>query len=183
MRVDNCLLKSLVAACAAWLLLGAIAADPASAQNAPVGAPAPAPAPAAAPAPAPSVEPAAIRVWSSDIHDADDKDPGGTPAVTVVSPRGGTFSGKVVVGGSGTIVGLKATASHLKGPGGTIPAGQVRIRYAVEWDPSLRGRSRPRGKDVLLDQPPEEAPSGRMPVWATVRVPRDAAPGVYSGTP
>ena len=43
-------------------------------------------------------------------------------------------------------MGLRATASDLKGPAGTIPAGLVRVRYGVEWDPGMQGRwGRPKG--------------------------------------
>ena len=176
MRIDNRLWWSVVTACAAWLTLGAVAVGGASAQNAPAAAA------AGVPASAPA-EPTAIRIWNSDIHDVDDKDLGGTPTISIASPRGGVFSAKVVAGGSGTIMGLKATASDLKGAGGAIPTGQVRVRYAVEWDQAMRGRwGRPKGEDVLLDQPPEEVPSGRMPIWVTVRVPKEAKAGAHSGT-
>jgi hypothetical protein len=44
----------------------------------------------------------------------------------------------VVVGCDKPIRGLAATVSDLKGPAGSIPAAQVRIRYAVPWGSILQ---------------------------------------------
>jgi len=78
------------------------------------------------------------QVWNSPLLMSDfDMDFGDAAEplrpVRIVAALGGTFNGKVVVGSTRPIRGLKATAEDLKGTGGTIPASAVRIRYAVPW--------------------------------------------------
>ena len=111
--------------------------------------------------------------------------------------RNGTFSGQVVVeSGVGAVRNLKATMSDLVSKGGQkIPAGSTRVRYAQlggSYMPSFRF-------NALLDEAPEEVkivdirksgkweaknpgPVSMQPIWVTVSVPKDAAPGEYTGT-
>ena len=37
------------------------------------------------------------------------------------------------------------------------------------------------GKDLLLESPPADPPGGKTPVWVTVKVPKDAKAGIYTG--
>ncbi len=85
-----------------------------------------------------ATRPAGLQVWPTDPlavdMNLDFGDPAESPRpATIVAARNGMFSGKVVVGSSKPIRGLKATAGDLVGEGGRIPAEAVRIRYGVEW--------------------------------------------------
>jgi len=118
--------------------------------------------------------------------------------MALVGARNGSFSGRVVVSSRDSIFGLKAKATALVQTGGeaTIPADAVRVRYAEPCNPRVGWRRWPYF-DRLLDEAPDEIPAtpitirGRkllpvptalVPVWVTVRVPADAAPGDYQGT-
>ncbi|HUS47193.1 MAG TPA: glycoside hydrolase domain-containing protein [Phycisphaerae bacterium] len=125
----------------------------------------------------------ALRVHVSDIHDQEDSPAAGAPAfVRIVAARNGTYSGKVVAGSSGPIRGLKAACGALKAPGGAvIPASAVQVRYGLPW---ASGRSRRTPNACLSETPLAEcAASGRggaaAPVWVTIRVPKEASPGLY----
>ncbi|HUT60155.1 MAG TPA: glycoside hydrolase domain-containing protein [Phycisphaerae bacterium] len=80
-----------------------------------------------------------LEVWNSDPLAGDfDMDFGDNcealRPIHLVGARNGSYSGKVVVGSTKPIAGLKATASDLKADGGaTIPASAVHIRYGVPW--------------------------------------------------
>ncbi len=151
--------------------------------------------------------PAGLQIWNSNSMLSDFDMDFGNPAeplrpVTMVGARNGTYSGKVVVGSDKAIRGLKASVSELKGEaGGTIPASQMRIRYALPWGEQrlTNGNyqrepnpypARPRLLSCLVESPLETFPvvqpnrprSGAVvPVWVTVKVPRDARPGLYKG--
>ncbi len=93
-----------------------------------------------------AVRPAGFQVWNADILASDyDLDFGdqaeGLRPVVITGARNGTFSGKVVVGSTKAIVGLKATPGELTGPGGAIPASGVEVRYGIPW-----------GEQVLTDE-------------------------------
>lgn len=117
--------------------------------------------------------------------------------IKLVGARNGAFSGRVVVSSRDTIWGLKGTASALKRVGGdqTIPASAIQVRYAEPSRPQVSWRRWPLF-DRLLEAPPDEIPAvpikirGRtlqpvptalVPVWITVHVAPDAAPGDYEG--
>jgi hypothetical protein len=93
--------------------------------------------------------------------------------IRTVAPRGGTASGQVVVSGPGPLSGLTATLSPLKhASGATLPAEAARVAFATQ------------GRDevfcnALLPKPVDGAPV--QPVWVLVDVPRDQAPGWYTG--
>ncbi|NLF30065.1 MAG: DUF4091 domain-containing protein [Planctomycetes bacterium] len=131
--------------------------------------------------------------------------------VAMVAPRNGVACGKVVVGCDEPIAGLRATCTDLGGPAArSIPAAAVTIRYGVPWGyeqgadgatysrylrrPTLLGALEDRPRDVYpvreveasrgdlrLDGAPQPVFGAVVPVWLTVRVPADAAPGRYSG--
>jgi hypothetical protein len=153
--------------------------------------------------------PAGMQVWNSDAMSADSGLDFGDAAeplgpIRLVGARNGSFSGKVVVGSSKALAGLKATASDLAGPGGTIPASAVTVRYGIAWGMEWgfsqnEGTIRmpyPQGQPyygAVADAPPAETPlfkadraaalSGAVtPVWITAGVPKDAKPGAYAGT-
>jgi hypothetical protein len=129
-------------------------------------------------APAPAAAPGAWRVWSSDIHDPDDKDTQCALCVNIVAARNGWFSGKVV---ASPRAGLKAVVSDLKQGESVIPATAIAVRYAVPWSGKLAMGSEAKGSDILLEAPPEEMPADRLPIWLTVKVPEGAKPGAYAG--
>jgi hypothetical protein len=128
--------------------------------------------------------------------------------LTFGGPRNGIFSDKIVVGLPGAIRGLKAAPSELRGPGGVVPASAIRVRYAapggaeygieeaaygVKSKTQLSGSRWAAGKvealSVLLDAPPEEHRPGPAtssawtvaPIWLTIKIPKGATPGRYSG--
>ncbi len=140
--------------------------------------------------------PAGFQVWNSDPLAADGSLDYGDPCeplrpLRLVGARGGAFSGKVVAGSSRPIAGLKAAAGDLRGPGGTIPASAVRVRYGFTWGTEA-GFCGGQGYDAirapyprppaffgaLSDTPREDAV---VPVWVTVNVPHDAPAGRYEG--
>jgi Glycoside hydrolase 123, catalytic domain len=156
------------ALCAAMVVLGGFAAEGLSAAE-----------PAAKPAPA-------VRVWTGDVAANEyPKTASGTlRPVSIVGARNGTFSGKIVVESRGVITGLRAKAGRLSADGADIPAANVQVRYAVAWE--RRNWGWPSYPDILLESPPEEVRPYRkgpafVPVWITVKVPRDAKVATYTG--
>jgi len=108
--------------------------------------------------------------------------------VRLVGARNGSFGTRLVVGSDAGFAGLKVTVTDLAGEKGrSIPASAVLVRYAA---PGEGNRF-----DGLLAEPPAEVPLGDyrvhrkapvvkaavQPVWLTVKVPPDAAPGSYAG--
>ena len=128
-----------------------------------------------------------LRLWNSDLFsDARTSEPsGGLRPISIVGARNGTFSGRVIAESPAPIKGLRASAGKLTKAGVELPSENVLVRYAVAWDRNS-GRYRPRGLDILLESSPAEVPTsdGRAmaAVWLTVKVPRDAKPGTYSGS-
>ena len=121
----------------------------------------------------------------TDIRSAADVESDGE-VLRLVAPRNGYCSGKVVAFES-----LTVNPPVLRGPGGEIPAEGVRIRYSVKdspyqpepihdrpWLPK-QSRLEPR-YDVLMPSPPEDPEV--LPIWLTVHIPADQAPGLYTGT-
>jgi hypothetical protein len=120
--------------------------------------------------------------WSSDIHDFDDAPLPGPAAISLAGARNGAYAGKVVLA-SGQV--LKATVTDLKVEGdaagpAAIPAAAIRVRYAAPCGSLGAENIRPVGNDHLLESPPAEART-KLPVWVTVRVPKDAKAGSYAG--
>ena len=84
-----------------------------------------------------ATRPKGFQIWNNNMlgadFDLDFGDGGPVLPIRLVGARNGRFSGKVVVGSSEPIRGLRATASDLAGGGRTIPASAVRIRYGIPW--------------------------------------------------
>ena len=106
--------------------------------------------------------------------------------IALVGARNGSFSAKVVVESPAAIMGVQASVGALTGMGSAIPAQNVQLRYGKAWD-IKRLHTCPGGADMLLDSPPSDvAPNpwlhrAVLPVWVTVKVPKDAKAGVYTG--
>ncbi len=118
--------------------------------------------------------------------------------IALAGARNGVFSGQVVLTSGSALRNVKARAGDLaREGGGSIPAAQVMVRFSAPatqekcWLPDHRF-------DALLEAAPAEVPAvetaatklytpanpGAMavlPVWVSVRVPKDAAPGQYKG--
>ncbi|MHC4914482.1 MAG: glycoside hydrolase domain-containing protein [Planctomycetota bacterium] len=93
----------------------------------------------------------------------------------IFGARNGVFTGKVLASSAGPITGLKASVGSLKHSGGkgALPADAVEILYD-------------HGEALLSEAPAKVAPAEKgagasTAVWVKVRVPADAAPGVYEG--
>jgi len=183
-----------------------------------------------------AARPEGVQVWNSDPLATDFDLDFGTQAeklrpIRLVGARNGVYSGKVVVGSTKPLRGLKAAAGDLRGEaGGTIPAGQMRIRYGLRWGVARTtnegnfettayaaeakplfalaeaplaefpvyekqvGDTKPAASQVYgigryslevfhLNLPGEPAPvfGAVVPVWVTLKVPKDARPGLYKG--
>jgi len=142
--------------------------------------------------------PATAALHSIDFADACEP----LRPIEIAGARNGAFSGQVGVGSDEPIKGLTAAASDLTSVGGAkIPTSAIQVRYPLSTDGVYRyagsGRGRPasvydqrgvRHFDALVDAAPAEVPiheparGAVQPVWITVTVPRDAAPGAYTGT-
>jgi hypothetical protein len=138
--------------------------------------------------------PAGVKVWNSDVLalDYDTSIPDRCELlrpVTLAGARNGWFSGKVVLSSPAAIKGLKATAGDLKQGDQTIPAAQVRVRYAapggnITDEAAQKGASQ---LGYLLEAPLAEFPVSQVgggavvPIWITVKVPKDAKAGSYTG--
>jgi hypothetical protein len=156
----------------------------------------------------PAPRPAGIQVWNCAPYDTitafDYGDGAPLRPITVFAARNGVFSGRLAVRSDLPIEGLKAVVTDLsRAGGGRIPAAGVRVRCA---EPAVAGKSwmPPYRFDGLSDAMPATIPVARAglgnenffswpvdrrgvtagavaPLWFTVRVPRDAAAGVYEG--
>lgn len=87
----------------------------------------------------------------------------------IFGARNGCFSAQIVAP-----TGALATVTELVGPG-LIPAAAISLRYA---HPDGPGQAR--FFDGLHPEPPRQ-PGAWQPIWITVRVPGDAAGGLYKG--
>ena len=125
-----------------------------------------------------------VQVWTSDVV-SNALAPNAVKElkpVVLVGARNGTFSGKIVVESPSAIKGLQVAAGALVGSAGTIAAQHVQVRYAIKWETT--GHGLPRGADILLESPPDvNVDEGRavLPVWVSVKVPKDAKAGTYTG--
>ena len=129
---------------------------------------------------------AGVHIWTCDVV----SDEMSTNIVKELKPinlvgaRNGTFSGKVVIESTSAIHGVQASVSALTGKsGGVIAASNVQLRYGKAWD-LKRNFNNPIGPDILLEAP-AEIPVWRsravLPVWVTVKVPKDVKAGKYTG--
>jgi hypothetical protein len=146
-----------------------------------------------APAPAAGIvpnvrHPKGARIWVEDIlAPMSDHRRFGDPNEPVIpirirGMRNGAYAGLAVVSSPSALKNLKAFISDLKSGQNVIPASAVRIAY-----PGIGFSS-----DALNAKAPAEitTPEGGdriganaiQPVWVIVKIPRDAVPGLYSGT-
>jgi len=139
--------------------------------------------------------PDGLQLWNSDILIPDFESDQGDRCeplrpIAIKGARNGWFSGKIVVGSTEAIEGLKAVCSDLRQGNATVHASAVRIRYGYNWGGSVNRYSESvRGQapliDALLESPPATFPATRygtvVPIWLTVRIPADARPGTYIG--
>jgi hypothetical protein len=155
-----------------------------------------------------ATRPAGIQAWNSSVLDSDTDLDWGDPnealkPVRIVGTRNGVFSGKVLLGSDEALNDLKASVSDFTGPAGAvIPASAVALRYAAADLP--REAADANRFDSLLESPPADLPVRRKrtatnwvrtlpgqpaavpgavaPVWVTVHIPPNAAPGEYRAT-
>jgi len=128
-----------------------------------------------------------FKVWNQSVNKpvtAADAAPAVSAAsLDVVGVKNGVFDGELVVADDKPINGLKVDASALTGPGGTIPATDVQVRYAMP--DALFIRSTYSLFDSLEEAAPVATPAAKtgsiQPVWIAVTVPADAKPGDYAG--
>ena len=153
--------------------------------------------------------PSGVQVWNCGPHASLDLnsygDPRATPApITINAARNGTFSGRLVLSSRDTIEDIKVSLSPLAmaGGGSKLPADHVRLRYGRRAlaSESLRGAMRFDGLHHEIPSRVEKAKlsvrrvikRGRkhtydnyagavLPLWITVRPPKDAKPGRYDG--
>lgn len=104
-------------------------------------------------------------------------------SLKLAGAREGGFSGQVVVRLSAPDKGPEAKISDLVLKGGKfrISAAAIEIRYALPTGVNGAG-AQPKGRTIFdaLDTKPREQGTVH-PVWITVNVPADAAPGEYEG--
>ena len=153
---------------------------------------------------APNVaRPKGVQVWNVPVFGTvtafDYGDPGEPLPVKVAAVKNSVFSGRLVVSSDQAIKGLKVAVGDLKDAkgGGTLPASAVRVRYAEPavpekcWTPPERfnglADAVPAEIPVPKVQPPRGSPPGLVPgavapLWFTIRVPKDAKAGTYTGT-
>lgn len=136
-----------------------------------------------------------ISVWNYQAED-----PFARPKpIEIEGVRNGVFSGRLIASSSGApIANMRGSATGLTHSDGlgAIPAAAVRVRFAEK---AVRAKSwnHPSRFDGLLDEPPKKVgimrvrykgnervspPAAVVPVWITVRIPADAAPGEYRGS-
>lgn len=114
--------------------------------------------------------------------------------VRMVGPRNGRCSGQVVVWGEGASE-VEVSLDGLRSGEHALPADAVEIRYlgnvGLDAMKDVRSQTHPDNHffnrwynvsyyDVLHTAPPPGA--DLLPVWVTVSIPADAAPGLYRGT-
>jgi hypothetical protein len=135
-----------------------------------------------------AVRPRDFQVWNADPLAVDfDLDFGdraeAVRPVIIAGARNGTFTGKVVAGCSRPIRNLKVAPAGLQGPGGSIPAAKLRIRYGVPWGDyqqvNAGNRKLPtpypaytQRLGALAEQPPAEFPvlaNATDVYWSTIR--------------
>lgn len=114
--------------------------------------------------------------------------------VAILGSRGGVHSGQIVLSTTESLTGLKVAVTDLKhaGQGAVIPATAIQLRHGVPGGAAGRGAASRYGRGItrfggLLDgvpasvDVPEGADGVTMPIWLTVRIPREAKAGAYRG--
>jgi len=137
-----------------------------------------------------------LQAWNSDLLSNDYTSDFGDRceplrAVELKGPGNGYISGKVVIGSAQAIEGLKVACGDLKQGSAVIPAAQLRARYAVPFGHTASNgddhANNAAELDCLLEAPLDSFPAtaaGKgavVPIWLTLKAPKDAKPGVYTG--
>ncbi len=134
----------------------------------------------------------AARLWTPDpmLKITEEAVPGNPPGevepIELVAPRNGVASGAVVVVAGDRLERVQAAASPLRHEegGATIPPQHIQVRYATRYR-NIGRNEQPEGDpgdafNHLLDR---HVPDSRIqPVWVTINVPANTAPGTYRGT-
>ncbi|HOX08635.1 MAG TPA: DUF6067 family protein [Planctomycetota bacterium] len=130
-------------------------------------------------------QPQGVRVWNrptgQELSAASAGNPGGVlHPIRLAGARNGAFSGQVVVSSPAELKGVKVVASDLKSAdgGSPIPAAAIQVRYSLAEEGRFNGLDDAPGVLPAIDK---AGGAAAQPVWATVRVPRDAKPGRYAG--
>jgi hypothetical protein len=103
--------------------------------------------------------------------------------VIIRGPRNGVSHGKIVIGSPRPIADLHVSCGDLKQGAATIPADRTRARFAIRMDPARSNAP----LDMLLEKPLATFPVGAkdngavVPIWFTVKIPKDAKQGTYTG--
>ena len=132
--------------------------------------------------------PTGLQVWNCDRNDRLSGAEYGDPneplrPVELVTARNGVAAGRVVVSSTGPIRGLKARAGALTasaGDGKIAPA-NVTVLYETRSLNKWFCRLSPTAPAEVA-VPKARGAAAMQPVWVSVQVPRDAAPGDYEGS-
>ncbi|MCC5829289.1 MAG: hypothetical protein JJU36_07560 [Phycisphaeraceae bacterium] len=102
--------------------------------------------------------------------------------VEMVGARNGWASGQVLLISDRPQSAVRVEPGPLVGPGGArIAADRVWVRYGWNREPHrIEGDSRTLDEYIILAEAPPPSFT-RLPIWFTVRIPADAAPGQYEG--
>lgn len=109
-------------------------------------------------------------------------------ALLIRAARGEAEAAQLIVRPEEELRALTATTGNLTGPGdAVIPANRLdllRVRYVPIQQPTDPTGATDLWPDPLPPfQAPIDVPAGvNQPIWVRVNIPRDAAPGLYSGT-
>ncbi len=119
--------------------------------------------------------------------------------IEIAAARNGTFSGRFAIGSDAEVRGLKITLSTLRTADGKaeLPAEAVRLRHArrapwnLPWRKSVLFDGLYDGAPARIEYVKEKISTGWrksesvdgavLPVWITVKVPKDVTPGLYEG--
>ena len=137
--------------------------------------------------------PAGLTVWNQPICQRvsvveHGESIGSIRPMLLSGPRNSALGGQVVAGSDAPIRSLKAAASGLErtAGGGSVPSSALDVWYLRPDGPTIDRRRIP-VFDTMSPVAPAEVAVHEMggvatqPIWLTVRVPRDAEPGTYSG--
>jgi hypothetical protein len=134
--------------------------------------------------------PGGLQIWNANpLQEIDARLSHGDPTlplrpIRMVGPRNATCSGQVVFSSTEPFTIQRAAPGALQtaDAAGTIPAAAIRVRFASRHHRDATGEAdghTSRFYNVLSDTP--LPPAKLQPVWVTVHVPADAAPGEYTG--
>ena len=135
------------------------------------------------------VRPKGMQVWNSSVFVRDPYDFGDPEEplrpVAIAACRNGAFSGEVSVGSRTPIRKLATKVSDLVAlkTKAVLPASAVRIRYGSSTTPpeEVKVVQRSKFRSWTYAEAPAELPGATQAITLTVRVPKTATPGTYTG--